>query len=149
MSEALLCFKFPDLMEVGLMDNEHGSIKISDDVIAVCAARAALETQGVYSFASAVFTDAISESLLGKIPESKGVKVNQNDDEVVIDLYIIVRYGIKIPSVAWNIQENVKHEVEKFSGLKVSYVNIHVQGIHFNDKNETSKKHTPGEDKDI
>jgi uncharacterized alkaline shock family protein YloU len=115
------------------MDNEYGNIRVTDDVLAVCAARAALSTQGVYALASAVFTDTISESILGKTSDSKGVKVNQNDDEIVIDLYIIVKYGVKIPSVAWNIQENVKREVEDFSGMNVSFVNIHVQGIHFSD----------------
>lgn len=124
------------------MNNEHGNIRVADDVLAVCAARAVLNTQGVYALASAVFTDAISESILGKIPDSKGVRINQNDDEVVIDLYIIVRYGIKIPAVAWNIQENVKREIEEFTGLKVNYVNIHVQGIHFNNKADKKNKPT-------
>ena len=131
------------------MNNEHGNIKVADDVIAVCAARAALETQGVYSLASAVFTDTISESILGKTPDSKGVRVNQSDEETVIDLYIIVRYGVKIPSVAWNIQENVKREVEEFCGLKVTYVNINVQGIHFNEKNKAHTQRRTEEDKDI
>lgn len=129
------------------MNNEHGNIMVTDDVAAVCAARAALETQGVYSLAPAVFTDTISESILGKVPDSKGVRVNQNDDEIVIDLYIIVRYGVKIPSVAWNIQENVKREVEEFCGLKVTFVNIHVQGIHFDEKNKAQKQRRTEEDK--
>ena len=131
------------------MNNEHGNIVVTDDVIAVCAARAALETQGVYSLASAVFTDTISESILGKTPDSKGVRVNQNDDETVIDLYITVRYGVKIPSVAWNIQENVKRSVEEFCGVKVTFVNIHVQGIHFNEKNKAHRQRRTEENKDI
>ena len=120
------------------MNNEHGNIKVADDVLAVCAARAALETQGVFGFASAVFTDTISESILGKTPDSKGVRINQNEDEIVIDLYIIVRYGVKIPAVAWNIQENVKKAVEEFSGMKVKFVNIHIQGIHFNESKKAA-----------
>lgn len=128
------------------MNNEHGNIKVADDVLAVCAARAALETQGVFGFASAVFTDAISESILGKASDSKGVRINQSEDEVVIDLYIIVRYGVKIPAVAWNIQENVKKSVEEFSGMKVKFVNIHIQGIHFNDSKKAACERRTKED---
>lgn len=128
------------------MNNEHGNIKVADDVLAVCAARAALETQGVFGFASAVFTDTISESILGKAPDSKGVRINQNEDEIVIDLYIIVRYGVKIPAVAWNIQENVKKAVEEFSGMKVKFVNIHIQGIHFNESKKAAFQRRTEED---
>ena len=107
------------------MSEEHGDIRITDGVIAVCAAKAALDTKGVYSLVSGI-TD-----ILGKSPESKGVKINQNDGEIVIDLYINVEYGVRIPSVAWKIQENVKREVEEMTGMHVTFVNIHVQGIHF------------------
>lgn len=124
------------------MNNERGSIKINDDVLAVCAARAAIGTQGVYALAPAVFTDTISESILGKASDTRGVRISRSEDDVKIDLYITVSYGVKIPSVAWNIQENVKREVENLSGLRVTSVNIHVQGIHFNEKKTAKKSHT-------
>ena len=117
------------------MSEEHGKIKITDEVIAVCAAKAALDTKGVYSLVSGI-TDAIQKNILGKSPESKGVRINQNDNEIVIDLYIAVEYGVRIPSVAWSIQEKVKHEVEEMTGMRVTFVNIHVQGIHFDDGKE-------------
>ena len=127
-------------IEVGeIMNNEHGSIRINDEVIALCAVRAALGTQGVFALAPAVFTDTISKSILGKSSDTRGVRISRNDDELRIDLYIIVGYGVKIPSVAWNIQENVKREIEGLSGLSVSSVNIHVQGIHFIDKKPAKK----------
>ncbi len=118
------------------MGEEHGNIKITDEVIAVCAAKAALETRGVYSLVSGI-TDTIQHNILGKSSDTKGVKINQNNDELVIDLYINVEYGVKIPSVAWSIQEKVKHEVEEMTGLHVAFVNIHVQGIHFEDGRES------------
>ena len=120
------------------MNNELGSIKISDDVLSACAAKAALDTQGVYSLAPADFTDTISESILGKVSGSRGIKLSQGDGEIKADIYIIVSAGVKIPAVAWNIQENVKKNLEEFSGYKVSCVNIHVQGIHF-EKSEKEK----------
>ncbi len=117
------------------MSEDYGSVRITDEVIAVCAAKAALDTDGVHSLVSGI-TDTIQKNILGKSPESRGVKINQSDGEIVIDLFITVEYGVKIPSVAWNIQERVKREVEEMTGMHVIYVNIHVQGIHFEDNGE-------------
>ena len=47
------------------------------------------------------------------------------------DLYIVVDYGVKIPELAWSIQENVKTNVEAMTGLNVAKVNIHIEGISF------------------
>ena len=64
------------------------------------------------------------------------MKISQSDGEIVIDLHITVEYGVKIPSVAWSIQERVKKEVEELTGMKVTFVNIHVQSIHFEESGE-------------
>lgn len=106
------------------MENEYGNIKVSDDVIASCAAKTALETKGVYALSS-----AITDSILRKSPDTRGIKVTQTDEMIHIDIYLVVEYGVNIPSMAWKIQENVKREVEKITGMNVENVNIHVQGI--------------------
>ena len=46
-----------------------------------------------------------------------------------VDLYIIVKYGVRIPDVALAVQENVKQAIETMTGLTVVEVNIHVQGV--------------------
>lgn len=117
------------------VSEDLGSIRITDKVIAVCAAKAALETNGVYGLVSD-FSDTIQKNILGKTSESRGVKISQNGGEIVIDLHITVEYGVKIPSVAWNIQERVKREVEELTGMTVTFVNIHVQAIHFEESRE-------------
>ncbi len=117
------------------MSEELGSIRITDKVIAVCAAKAALDTKGVYGLVSD-FSDTIQKNILGKTSESRGVKISQSDGEIVIDLHITVEYGVKIPSEAWSIQERVKKEVEELTGMKVTFVNIHVQSIHFEESGE-------------
>jgi len=76
-------------------------------------------------------TDSISKNLLGKDPLYKGIKINQGDDGISIDVSVIVDYGVRIPSVAWDIQTNVKNEVENIVEMPVNAVNIHVMGVHF------------------
>ncbi len=107
--------------------------KFSDNVLAICAINAALRTKGVLGVVGGL-TDSLSENLLKKETLSKGVKVNQEDDGVVLDVYVILKYGTKIPAVAWDIQENVKKEVESMTDKKVKAVNIHVQKIQLTDE---------------
>ena len=48
---------------------------------------------------------------------------------VAIDLFVTLEYGVSLPAVAENTKDNVKYRVEDLTGLKVQYVNIHVEGI--------------------
>ena len=48
-----------------------------------------------------------------------------------MDLYIIVKFGVRIPDVALNVQEKVKNAIESMTGLSVVEVNVHVQGVGF------------------
>lgn len=113
-------------------EDKTGIVKIADEVIAVCVLNATLKTSGV-SALSGGLTDSLSRNLLGKEPVYKGIKINQGDDGVVIDISVIVEYGVKIPAVAWDVQENVKNEVEEIIDIPVIAVNIHVAGVHFKD----------------
>ena len=49
----------------------------------------------------------------------------------VVDIYVNIEFGDSIPDTAFKIQENVKNTVETMTGLEVSIVNVHVQGITF------------------
>ena len=71
----------------------------------------------------------ITEVLSGKKNLSKGIKVDIGEKEAKIDVNIIVEYGVRIPDVAFEIQNRVKKAVEAMTGLKVSNVNVHVQGV--------------------
>lgn len=109
-------------------EQKIGTLKISDEVIAVCAVNATLKTKGVAELSGGL-TNAISKNLLGKESMSKGIKVSQSEAGVSLDIFVIVEYDVKIPAVAWDIQENVKKEVEAMTEIPVKAVNIHVQGV--------------------
>ena len=116
---------------VEIEENTEGSndgIKISNDVVAVIAGVAVSEVPGVASM-SGGFAGGISEVLSGKKNLSKGIKVDAEEKDVKIDVNIIVEYGSRIPDVAFEIQNRVKKSVENMTGLKVSEVNVHVQGV--------------------
>ncbi len=106
---------------------DFGTVKISDDVVSIISGIAATEVKGVAGMSGGI-AGGIAE-LLGRKNQSKGVKVTIGEKEVNIDLHVIMEYGVKIPDVAWEIQEKVKKAVETMTGLNVVEVNIHVQGV--------------------
>jgi len=108
--------------------NEFGHIDIDDNVIATIAGLSAMESYGIVGMASKNATDGFFE-LLKRDHLSKGVKIHSEGNEIVIDLHVILQYGIKISVVAENIIEKVKFNVENLTGLKVKKVNVYVQGI--------------------
>ncbi|HHY42027.1 MAG TPA: Asp23/Gls24 family envelope stress response protein [Thermoanaerobacterales bacterium] len=110
-------------------NNEKGSIKIADDVVGVIAGLAATEVEGVAGMSGGI-VGGIAE-ILGRKNLSKGVKVEVSEKEAKVDLYMIINYGVRIPDVAWNVQENVKKAIENMTGLSVVEVNIHIQGVSF------------------
>ena len=118
--------------EVTLENNAN--IKIADDVIAVIAGAAASEVPGVSAMAGG-FAGGISEVFSGKKNFAKGIKVEAGEKETRIDVNIIVEYGIRIPDVAFEIQNRVKKAVEGMTGLKVLDVNVHVQGVNTDSNN--------------
>ncbi len=117
--------------ETEITGADNTGIKISNDVVASIAGVAVSEVQGVYSMAGGL-AGGISEVLSGKKNLSKGIKVEVGEKDTKIDVNIIVEYGVRIPDVAFEIQGRVKKAVETMTGLKVSGVNIHVQGIKTN-----------------
>ena len=101
---------------------------IPADEIALCAMDAVLATEGVASMAEAAISYDISQLLTGT---SKGIRVDQDKEKIRVDVYLNALFGYKIPQIAWDVQENVKREVEELTGKTVEAVNIHVQGVSF------------------
>lgn len=124
---------------------ENSNIKIADDVIAVIAGAAASEVPGVAAMAGG-FAGGISEVFSGKRNFAKGIKVEAGEQETRIDVNIIVEYGVRIPDVAFEIQNRVKKAVESMTGLKVLDVNVHVQGVN-TDANNIEEERTEDSDK--
>lgn len=121
-----------DYEDYSLLDydgNGAEDVIITDEVVAIVAGQAAMQTDYVAALSSSV-AGSIAESFGIKNP-TKGVTVRTKEGKVVLDLYVVVKYGNKISDIAWNIQENVKKEVENMTGAVVDSVNIHITGIDF------------------
>lgn len=126
--------------------SDQGSIKISEDVVASIAAIAATETAGVSALCSGIGTD-IAE-FLGKKNLSKGVKVQFSGESVELEICFLAKYGYSICDIAKSVQQAVRSSIESMTGLKTAAVNIHVNGVTFEqpDKNAAQPSDKPSTD---
>lgn len=106
-----------------------GSVRIASDVVATIAGLAAADVSGVAGMSGGV-VGGIAE-MLGRKNLTKGVKVEVSEQDTLIELFIIVEYGVAIAEVAKCVQETVKSTVESMTGLLCKAINIHVQGVTF------------------
>ncbi|MFH1578087.1 MAG: Asp23/Gls24 family envelope stress response protein [Candidatus Omnitrophota bacterium] len=106
---------------------ELGSIRIHKDVIASIASLASLETEGVKKIGGD-FKASVYE-LLGKKPQ-KGINIEiDRNDEVILNIPLVIKYGYNITEVARKVQENIQQSLEKMSNLTIKEINVKVQKI--------------------
>lgn len=114
-----------------------GRVEIAPEVIEVIAGIAAAEVEGVSSMRGNL-ASGISE-IIGKKYHGKGVRVDLSEDRITIDVYILVKFGKSIPTVAGNVQDNIRQALITMTGLEISEVNVHVVGVQF-DNNKAEQE---------
>ena len=108
-------------------DENLGEVKIADEVVAIIAALAATEVEGVASMAGNITNELIGK--LGMKNLSKGVKVDVLEGIVTVSLALNLKYNYSIVEVSARVQEKVKNAIENMTGLEVADVNIKVAGV--------------------
>lgn len=112
-----------------LINTKLGNVDISNEVIASIVGCAATDIYGIVGMASKnQLRDGFNE-ILKRENYTKGVVVRQEDSGTVVDVYIIVGYGVKISEVCRNVQSKVKYNLETMLGAPTAKVNVYVQGV--------------------
>jgi len=111
-----------------VMKNSYGDIAVETDVVGQIAGIAATNCYGVVGMISQNKKGGLYNLLKREILD-KGVRVTCVDRELVIDLYIVLEYGVNIKTIGDSIKNNVKYQVETLTGLKVASVRVNVEGI--------------------
>ncbi len=107
------------------------SITYANEVVAIIAGLAASEVEGIAGMC------AVNSNLLNKNRNvTRGVKVEIGTEEVSVDLYVIVEYGMPIQRAAMDAQEGVRKAIESMTGLHVVRVDVHVQSVSFEKENK-------------
>lgn len=110
-------------------DTNLGTLNISLDVVATITGGAATECYGVVGMASQKMLKDGFYELLGRENYAKGIEVKDGDTGLILDLYVILGYGIKMTEVLKEVQKKVKYVVESTLDMNVEAVNIYVQGV--------------------
>jgi len=108
-----------------------GRIEVSPTAIASIAHEAVLTCYGVVGTMAKDLPTGIANIL--SRDSKRGVQVRVEDEQIVIDMYVIVEYGTRIASVARSVMNVVKYSVERALGIPVAEVNVHVEGLRVSD----------------
>lgn len=103
-------------------------VVISDRAIADIVGWTVLECYGVVGMASPNLVRGVA-SLLSRDRLHQGIKVRQDGGCVHVDLFIVVEYGLNAAEIAGNVRSQVSYNVERTTGLPVTDLHIHVQGV--------------------
>lgn len=106
---------------------ELGEIKIHHNVISSIAIEAAKQIPGVMKIAGNV--KSYFFQVLGLNGHSAiKIKFDKNN-EAIITIPIVAKYGYNIPEIAAKVQENAKLAIENTTGINIKEINVDVQEI--------------------
>ena len=109
-------------------DEDLGTVKIADDVVAMIAALAATEVEGVAAMNGNMANEFLSR--VGVKGLAKGVRVEIFNKKVKVELAITIEYGFNIPATCQRVQTKVKNAIQNMTGLEVTDVNIRIAVIN-------------------
>ncbi len=136
MNKGVECMSEQPLLNVS--DDSLGKVEIAPEVIEVITGLAASEIDGLYAMRGN-FASGVAERF-GKKAHSKGVKVELTENGIVIDLYVILQFGVSIPHVAQLLQTNIRQTLKNMTALEIDEINVHVVGIQMDYPEEATEK---------
>ena len=106
----------------------NGSIHVTEAALASLIGLTAHEIPGVVGMAPANIKEGI-QRVLGRAQSRDGVLIHREETRYSADIYVVVAYGVSIPTVARNIAERVEHTVKTQAGIELSTTRVHAVGV--------------------
>ena len=107
------------------VESPLGRITIASEAVAQIAGRAAAESYGVVGMAGR----GRVPKLLARDRATQGIVVRGSEDGLVLDLHVVVEYGLNLAEVASTVRSRVGYEVGRLTGLPVASVEVHVDDV--------------------
>jgi len=129
---------------VQTIKTDLGEINVTKETIGSIVSLNLSDVKGVVGSRKSIIKE-ITDMLRGDTSEneiekaSRTIKVEIKDNKPLINLYIIIKYGVRIPDIAWDIQSRVKEGLMEKLGADINEIDIHVQGIQFPKKTQARK----------
>lgn len=105
-----------------------GRVEIADSAIISVIRESVLSCYGVVDLGPRSSQSALRRRLRRNDP-SRGIEIDKPDEELSIELSIVVEYGTPIFTVAQNVMQTVKFQVEHLLDMTVQRVNVNVDGL--------------------
>jgi len=121
-----------------------GEINITKETIRSIVSLNLADVKGVVGNRKSIIKE-ITDMLKGDTNENeteeavRSIKVEIKDNKPFINLYIIIKYGVRIPDIAWDIQNRVKENLMKKLNIDINEIDIHIQEIQFPKKTQSRK----------
>jgi len=129
---------------VQTIKTDLGEINITKESIRSIVSLTLADVKGVVGNRKSIIKE-ITDMLRGDVSENeteeavRTIKVEIKDNKPLINLSIIIKYGVRIPDIAWDIQSRAKEGLIKKLGIEINEIDIHVQGIQFPKKTQSRK----------
>jgi len=123
---------------------ELGKINITTETIRSIVSLTLADVKGVVGNRKSIIKE-IADMLRGDVNKNeteeadRNIKVEIKDNKPLINLYIVIKYGVRIPDIAWDIQNRIKEGLIKKLDTEINEIDIHVQGIQFPKKTQSRK----------
>lgn len=108
-------------------DNPNGRIFILPQAIKTVARHAALQSYGVISLAPSNIAESVGRFINKDM--DYGIEVRSDEEGISLSLNLVIEYGLRIKTVADQVAESVKYNVEKTMGVPVKRVDVNVRGL--------------------
>lgn len=118
-------------------NTDLGKIEIAPEVIEVITGIAASEVEGLASMRGNFASGMVEK--FGGVSHTKGVKVDLTDEGILIDLHVVLEFGVSIPEVAQSLQTNIRQSLINMTGLEVTEINVHVVGIQMDNQDTVNE----------
>ena len=108
--------------------NKLGKVSMGSGYFAELVATAVKSGFGVAGMATRGAGDEMKSLWRKDFPE-KGVRVTEEDGQLIIELHIKVTYGLNIAEAVRSVSHKVKYVVEEATGLKVKSIRVSVDDV--------------------
>jgi uncharacterized alkaline shock family protein YloU len=116
-----------------------GKIEVLPNAIHTIATQAVTECYGVVGIAARRLRNG-KAVLLPLEQNNQGVQIRVGNDQIIVEVYVVLEYGLRMSEIAHNIMSSVKFAIEKMLGVPVAQVNVNIQGLIHDPSMQFSKK---------
>ncbi len=112
----------------GAPSTPGGRVEVADSAIISVIHEAVLSCYGIVDLGPRSLGSAIVRRL-GIGNDQHGIGIEHREGNLLIELSVVVEYGTPIFTVAQNVMQTVKFQVENILGMNVERIDVNVDGL--------------------